>query len=241
MRRSFGWWAKLAAVALALVLAAGVLGARAFADGPYRWGRAWGPGPFGAMMGGFRGMMGPGMMGGYGYSYPNTQKAAALTIEEAAQAVEEYLAAWGDPDLAPTEVMEFAYNFYAEVKEKSTGTHAMELLIDKDTGAVYPEMGPNMMWNTKYGHMGGMMGGFYGPPTAQMPVAPQRAEELAQRWLDRYLPGTTVEEADTFYGYYTLHTLAQGQLTGMLSVNGYTGQVWYHSWHGPFVQMKELD
>ena len=28
--------------------------------------------------------------------------------------------------------------------------------------------------------------------------------------------------------------------TGMLSVNGYTGQVWYHTWHGPFVQLKDL-
>jgi len=26
----------------------------------------------------------------------------------------------------------------------------------------------------------------------------------------------------------------------MVSVNGYTGQVWYHSWHGTFIQMKDL-
>jgi hypothetical protein len=25
----------------------------------------------------------------------------------------------------------------------------------------------------------------------------------------------------------------------MLSVRGTTGQVWYHTWHGPFVQMIE--
>jgi hypothetical protein len=25
----------------------------------------------------------------------------------------------------------------------------------------------------------------------------------------------------------------------MLSVNGYTGAVWYHTWHGPFVAMEE--
>jgi len=50
-----------------------------------------------------------------------------------------------------------------------------------------------------------------------------------------------VEEADRFYGYYTLHVLNDRQIYGMLSVNGYTGQVWYHSWHGPFLGMKEFD
>jgi hypothetical protein len=29
-------------------------------------------------------------------------------------------------------------------------------------------------------------------------------------------------------------------VAGMLSVNGYTGQIWYHTWHGAFVQMKDL-
>ena len=30
----------------------------------------------------------------------------------------------------------------------------LELLIDLYTGNAWPEYGPNMMWNTKYGHMG---------------------------------------------------------------------------------------
>jgi hypothetical protein len=62
----------------------------------------------------------------------------------------------------------------------------------------------------------------------------------AQRWLDTYRPTVTVEEhADPFYGYYTIHTLVDGEIEGMLSVHGSTGQVWYHSWHGDFVQMIE--
>jgi uncharacterized membrane protein len=39
------------------------------------------------------------------------------------------------------------------------------MLIDKNTGQIFPEYGPNMMWNLKYGH-GGMMtgpGGMMGP------------------------------------------------------------------------------
>ena len=54
---------------------------------------------------------------------------------------------------------EYTQNFYVLFKEKSTGIGAFEMLIDKYTGSIYPEMGPNMMWNTKYGMMnGGMMG-----------------------------------------------------------------------------------
>ena len=50
-----------------------------------------------------------------------------------------------------------------------------------------------------------------------------------------------MEEAERFYGYYTLHVLTNGQIYGMLSVNGYTGQVWYHSWRGQFLGMKGFD
>jgi hypothetical protein len=182
-------------------------------------------------------------MGGWGVTPPVDGN--RLTLDQAGEAVEQYLAANGNPDLAVAEVMEFTQNFYAEVEEQSTGIHAFELLIDPYTGAVYPEPGPNMMWNTKYGHMGGMggymsgMGGYaFRQPTADMPVSAQQAREYTQAYLDSYLPGTTVaDEADPFYGYYTLHTLQDGQVTGMLSVNGFSGQVWYHSWHGDFIGM----
>ena len=187
----------------------------------------------GGMMG--SSMMGPGMMGGWGRNNPNTEQ---ITIDEAAKAVERYLGTYGQ-DLALAEVMEFAWNFYAEVEEKSTGIHAMELLIDKYTGQVYPEMGPNMMWNTKYSPMAGMMGS-QNTVTAEMPVTPEQAKTLAQRFLDVNLPGVSVGETDAFYGYYTLHTLRDGQIEGMLSVNGYRGGVWYHDWHGSFIGMEEF-
>jgi hypothetical protein len=73
-------------------------------------------------------------------------------------------------------------------------------------------------------------------------LSPEEALEGAQRWLSTYRPGVTVEEhADPFYGYYTIHTLENGEIEGMLSVHGTTGQVWYHTWHGDFVQMIESD
>jgi hypothetical protein len=207
----------------------------------------------GGMMNG--GMMGGGMMGGmmgwggWGWNF-DEEGLTPLTIDQAIEAAQEYLAAIGNPDLALAEVMEFdnpkaegvgerSEHFYAEVYETSTGIGAFELLIDLYTGRVRPEPGPNMMWNTKYGHMR------WRPRTVRqaMSVTAEKAIEKAQKFLDARLPGTEVaEEADTFYGYYTIHVLNEEEnIYGMLSVNGYTGQVWYHTWHGEFVGIKELE
>lgn len=50
--------------------------------------------------------------------------------------------------------------------------------------------------------------------------------EIAQEWLDVNLLGQEADRhADAFYGYYTLHTLRDGRITGMLNVHGTTGQV----------------
>jgi hypothetical protein len=91
-----------------------------------------------------------------------------------------------------------------------------------------------MMWNTRYGMMpagmmGGMMGGAgfgTGGPTT---VSSQRAQDLAQAWLATNLPGPKARTPDSFYGYYTVDFERAGSLVGMLSVNGYSGQVWYHT------------
>lgn len=201
-------------------------------------------------------MMGGGMMGGYygsgqsgnsGYAGPcwgyggtaGSGSGQPLSIEQAREAVVSYLASLGYGDLEVGEVMEFSRNFYAMVEESDTGIGAVELLIDKDTGFVGPEYGPNMMWNAKYGmHRGGGMMGW--GTSGKMTVTPEQAVDIAQRWLDAYRPGAVPEShADAFYGYYTLHTLTNGQITGMLSVHGSTGQVWYHNWHGDFIQMLE--
>lgn len=213
---------------------------------PYLSAQPWGYG-LGMMGRGGRGHggwgMGPGMMGGYGSpngTYPGN--GAPITLDQAVEAAEQYLATYGNPDLEQTEVMEFTNNFYAEVKEQSTGIHAFEILIDRYTSIVYPEPGPNMMWNTRYGHMGGMMGGWGRRQAGAMSVTAEQARDIAQQWLDQYLPGIlAAQEADAFYGYYTIHVLKDDQVYGMLSVNGYTGEVWYHTWHGDFINMKELE
>lgn len=100
-----------------------------------------------------------------------------------------------------------------------------------------------MMWNLKYGQMtGAIMGGLYkAEQTRNMPISAAKALELAQKALDAQRQGLkTGSEADAFYGYYTIHVLKDGKTYGMLGVNGYTVQVWYHTWHGRFMGLKEL-
>ena len=38
---------------------------------------------------------------------------------------------------------------------------------------------------------------------------------------------------------YTLDILRDGQTVGMLSVNGYTRQVFLHTWHGDLLDVAE--
>ena len=189
-------------------------------------------------------IMGPGGMmrqgGMMGLGVPYRTGASRITMDQATTIVDNYLQQSGNSDLKVNEIMEFQYNFYVQFSEKSTGINAFEALIDPYTGDMYPEPGPNMMWNAKYGMMSGVM---WGTPaiSAAMSVTQEQAEQYAQKFIDGYLPGAKVAEPERFYGYYTLHVLRDGTIYGMLSVNGYTGQVWYHSWHGQYIGTKEFD
>ena len=195
---------------------------------------------------------------------PRTPTHNVGSLEEARSAFERAVEGFGNSKLEVTEVTEFSNNYYAEVEEKDTHVGAMELLINRPGSRVYQEPGPNMMWNTKYGMMsgsgyghmmgpngGGMMGGYGSSSSAtpnpkgttadKMDVSPERARKIADAYLSRVSPGTRAEEPTRFYGYYTIDTEKDGKTSGMLSVNGYSGEVWYHSWHGPFIAKEEGD
>jgi hypothetical protein len=177
-----------------------------------------------------------------GYANPTaSNQAVSLTIGQAVNMAKTYLASLNNPDLAIDEVEEYTQNFYVLFYEKSTGIGAFEMLIDKYTGSIAPEIGPNMMWNTRYGVViGGMMGGLTATQAGPMKVTVNQAKTYAQQFLIANYPGTTVGSIDTFYGYYHVDVFTAGNTYGMLSVNGYTGQVWYHTWHGAFIQAVEL-
>lgn len=190
--------------------------------------------------GGF-GFMGPMMM--WNQTAPmgfmgmmNIQTVQPLTSDNVKKAAQDFVESLNNPNLAIKDIMEFERNFYFIVYEKDTGTGAFEMLVWKEAqgmmvaGVLHPEPGPNMMWNAKYSMMP------FVQQTTEMIITEDKAKSLAQAYLDANLPGTGVEDADRFYGYYTVHTEKDGKISGMLSVNGYTGQIWYHSWHGQFIR-----
>ncbi len=235
MKRAVLVAVTLATVAL-LLMAVPVL-----AQGP--WGGS-APNGWGWMGGGMmgRGMMGGsgrgGMMGAYGYA----PAAQAISLDQAVTNAQKYVAAYNNADLKLVEVEEYTGNFYAVVKEKSTGMNAFQILVDKYSGAVYPEMGPNMMWNTKYSPMAAIMGWAASQTSGKMTVTVDQARTNAAQYVTTNLPNSTVEDkGDTFYGYYNFDVLQNGKTYGMLSVNGYTGAVWFHTWHGNFVSAKSLE
>jgi hypothetical protein len=201
--------------------------------------------------------MGQGRMG---RSASKNYSGAPISVDTARQAAEKYLSNLNNTDLTVKEIMVFNNNAYVAVVEKSTGKGAMELLVNPITLSVTPEMGPNRMWNLKYGMMGqggcgsyGMMGSLVpgtagrqggcivNPPSNQpineMTITPEQARQDAQSYLDKNITGTqAAEDPLAFYGYYTLDYMKDGKPVGMLSVNGYTGKIWLHTWHGTFIE-----
>jgi hypothetical protein len=207
------------------------------------------------------GMNGMGMTGGMGMmGGPFSATARPISMDQAVQTLQEWPAAHHLDDLILDEVEAYTQNFYGQFKERSTVRGALQLLVDRYTGRVMPEMGPNMMWNAKYGHammqemMGGMgmmnnmgmmgggsmMGGAPATPPAAA-ISDAQAKQSATQFLAGYLPGARVGDGgDTFYGYYHFDVLRGIRQVGMLSVSAQNGQVWYHTWHGEFLEKKEI-
>lgn len=174
--------------------------------------------------------MGSGMMGN---RFGNTQTGQRITIDQAIASAKQYAAGYGQ-GLTVAEIMEFNNNFYVSVKETTTGRGAFELLVDPYSGAVMPEMGPNMMWNARYGHMGSGQ-------AVENSLTIDQAIQLGQKYLDTNLAGAQLQaDGTSFYGYYTFDFKINDQVAGMLSVNGFDGSVWLHTWHGQFVAEQEV-
>lgn len=192
-----------------------------------------------------------------------SNQTGSITLSQAEAIAQQFLQTLHNPNLAVAEIMEFQYNFYIQFYEKDSGLGAFEMLIWKQTPTasmmsgtgmmggnfgiriLMPEPGPNMMWNLKYG-MSHMMGGWnvnWGKDVSStMTITKDKAVQLAQAYLDTNLKGAVAEsDATQFYGYYTVDFTINGNTAGMLSVNGYTGQVWLHTWHGAFIQETKLN
>ena len=174
--------------------------------------------------------MGMGMgMGGYGMGgmmggvyLPG---ARPLAEDEAKARLQSFVDRFA-PGAKVRDLMAFAQNYYAQIVDES-GRGLGEVLVDRYTGAVYPEPGPNMMWNRG-------PAGWSAPSRYDL----EAAKQLAADFLNGFLPGARIMEEQAFPGYSTFDFGRDGTL-GMLSINAYTGEVWVHSWHGPFLGEDE--
>ncbi len=176
---------------------------------PYR------PQPYNIPMGGPR---------GYGmYSCPIGGSYTTIDRSNVVSYVENYVKTIGQ-QFEVRVIEEYTGNFYVIVWDKERSMGAFEILVYRN-GVIHPEP-HSMMWNTLYGpHASGSVGWH---------LSLEDAKTIAQKWLEENYPGSEIVEEYIFPGYYTFHFKADGEMQ-MLSVNAYTGQVWFHSWHGNYI------
>jgi hypothetical protein len=71
-------------------------------------------------------------------------------------------------------------------------------------------------------------------------IGKEEATKIASEYVERVRgKGPYTFGVDEFYGYYTLDVKKEDMVLGMLSVNAFSGQVWYHTWHGGYIGMQE--
>ena len=132
-------------------------------------------------------------------------------------------------DVIVGELHEFANGFEVELKEGATGAKAYEVLVYKKGGQIITEMGPNIMWNTKYGPMN------WGN-TGAVTVSEEQAANTAQEFVTKMGQGYSIGKPELVPGYYEFMIQKDGKNYAELDVNGYTGQVWLENWQGTIIK-----
>ena len=192
--------------------------------------------------------MGPGMMNNSGYNYSSGSgmmggnmmtsnmmmgnmmalyypESKPITQDEALRNMQSLSRQYGS-NVEVEDFMVFSGNYYAVLKDLNSSQYMAEILVDRYSGAAYAEPGPNMMWNTQLG------AGRAKSEGADYDMA--GAEMLVGDFLTGYLPGAQILESKAMPGYYTFD-FGRQEIEGMLSVNAYSGQIWVHTWHGPYL------
>lgn len=190
------------------------------------------------MMGGFSGNgygRGYGMMGG-GYNAQslgvNLTNSEVATSDQAVAIAKAYIQKLNQ-DVVVAELHEFSNGYEVELKEGKTGAKAYEVMIYKNGGQIIAEMGPNIMWNTKYGPMN------WGN-TGAVTVSEEQATKSAQEFVSKMGQGYSIGKPELAPGYYEFMVQKDGKDYAELDVNGYTGQVWFENWQGPILNTIDV-
>ena len=169
-----------------------------------------------------------------------------LTIEQVEERVKDYLRDLNDSNIQVEEIIEFDNRFYVRFSEKDTGINAFAALVNPYSGRMYAWHHADKFWNTKYkGESYRLSTGEPQPidwPSGPMTITEGQALSNAEEVI---LGSGAVEDGEvgsvqSFYGYYTIPILRQGDVVGLVNINGYTGAVCYESCHGSVVDRVEL-
>ncbi len=129
-----------------------------------------------------------------------------------------------------SELWEYGTVYKAELMD-TKGAMAFDLIMDKFTGTVSPEMGMSMMLNASYGKAMYKTSSF----GRNLSLTPQQATDIAQKFLDNNkiaLAGYTLATQEIYPGYYKFHTTTPTGFGMDIMVNGYNGEVWMNTYLG---------
>jgi hypothetical protein len=169
-----------------------------------------------------------------------------LGLTKTKELVDAYLQHFNNPNLELKEIVVFNNNSYARIAEKSSGTNAMELIVDTETDIVLSEYGSSFTWNVMYPSIPDSKtignieftpsGPVVNPAENPLAISSQQAKIIAQQYLKQYKINVRLSKTvETFSGYYVIENLHWGKVVGMISINGYTGQAFRHDWHQTFI------
>jgi len=124
-----------------------------------------------------------------------------------------------------SELWEYGTVYKAELSD-TNDAKAFDLIADKFTGAVGPEMGLSMMTNASYGKS------LYKLPffRRNLNLSPEQATTIAQTFVINSGLDYALESPESYPGYYKFHTTDSTGKFGMdIMVNGYNGGVWMNT------------
>lgn len=200
-------------------------------------GPGMGPGTGPGMMGhNHPGGMGSGMANAGGMSHGLMLRSishalldvlAPVTTAQGAVAAAQSFIDSANSSLLISEIWEYQSVYKAELSD-STGQRAFDLIVEKLTGAVTPEMGLSMMMNASWGKMLHKTPAF----KQKLTVSVDEATAAAQTFINNNIAviNYTLAAPETYPGYYKFHTTDTLGNPGMdIMINGFTSGIWMNT------------
>jgi hypothetical protein len=167
------------------------------------------------------------MMFGNTISYGSLDRLDPITDLIDAQAAFDAFINASNSNLKISETWEYGTVYKAELVD-TKGAKAFDLIADKFTGAVTPEMGMSMMLNASYGMY------LYKTSTSgkNLSLSSDQATAKAQTFVNNNTLGYTLGAPEVYPGYYKFHTTHGGGLGMDIMVDGYDGDIWMNTYLG---------